>query len=283
MLWRYLRIELKKALTGWFFWGIIGIGIVITLFSSKEIFSYFLDFTAMQSGEFAQAENNSISLFGTWIGGEYHTLGVAMYFFILPVLAIMAYGWSFFLEKKSGYIKNVITRVDKKVYYMSKYITTFAAGGLAVILPLLFNLLLTCLYSNFAIPDITYGYVSMFHGSLWSELFYTRPFFFCILYLIIDFVYGGLIACCCMALAFFLRNRLLVLLLPFLALLALDYLRWDIVYLLGQEVEISPMKFLHPTPYPSPVSGWILLGSMFLLLLATLGTCMLRGRKADVF
>ena len=41
MLWRYLRIELKKALTGWFFWGIIGIGIVITLFSSKEILVIF--------------------------------------------------------------------------------------------------------------------------------------------------------------------------------------------------------------------------------------------------
>lgn len=187
------------------------------------------------------------------------------------------------MKKKIGYIKNVIVRVDKKIYMKAKYLATFIAGGLAMIIPMLFNMILSCLYSNLAVPDILYGYVCMFHRSFGSDLFYTHPFVFCVLYLGIDFIFCGLVACSCMALSFFCNKRFIVLLFPFFFFLAIDYVRWYFAELSGINIEISPMRFLHPTAYPQKVSGWLILVWIVGLLGITLGISFIKGKRDDVF
>ena len=282
---RYLKIELKKALTNKWFLAVLGIAVAITFLNSKEMIEVLIKFQEVQirMGEYKQEEYVFLSLYGTWIGVENHTLGMAFYFFLFPLFALAAYGWSYYGERKSGYVKNVVSRTNKKIYFASKYIATFVAGGLAMVIPMIINIFLTCLYSNFALPDYLYGYVAMMHGSLWAELYFTHPLLFTIGYLAIDFVFCGLIACISMTLAFFIRSRLAVLLLPFFFLLGVDYLKRDIGGWLGTEFEMSPMYFLHPTPFPRPVHGGVILLWMLVLFAITFGICMTRGRKDDVF
>jgi len=284
MVKQYLKIELKKAMSKWF-WFVVLIGTGLTLFNNYEIYQnaeQFFELNKM-AGTYAQEEFVGLSLFGNWIGCESMTLGFSLFFFLFPLLAAMAYGWSFHSELKRGYIKNVTTRTRKMNYYAAKYIATFLVGGLAVVIPLGINMLISLLYSNAAIPDVIYQYFSMGHGSLWSRIYFSQPFLFCVIYLFVDFFFCGSIACLSMALSFFVKNRITVLLTPFLALLAVDYLRWKIMEVLSISYEVSPIRFLHPTPYPLSVSGNIIFVWGVFLFLGALLICLIKGRSNDIF
>lgn len=100
---RYFKIEIKKALSNKIFFIVLLVGIGVTLLSSMNMIQNFMEFKERQmlAGLSAQAEYNSLSLYGRWIGGEYHTIGVALYFFLFPLFSIMSYGWSYFNEKKN--------------------------------------------------------------------------------------------------------------------------------------------------------------------------------------
>ena len=53
------------------------------------------------------------SVFNKWIGGEYHTLWPMLFYFILPVLAALPHGDSYYQDIQSGYFKNICTRTKK--------------------------------------------------------------------------------------------------------------------------------------------------------------------------
>ena len=58
---------------------------------------------------------------------------------------------------------------------------------------------------------------------MWAELYFSHPYLYCILYILLDGIYAGLIASLSTALAFFFKNRVAVVLSPFLLLLLADY------------------------------------------------------------
>ena len=45
------------------------------------------------------------SVFNKWIGGEYHTLWPMLFYFILPVLAALPHGDSYYQDIQSGYVQ----------------------------------------------------------------------------------------------------------------------------------------------------------------------------------
>lgn len=60
-------------------------------------------------------------LFNNWMGNELYPIQCYIFYLILPLLAVLPFGSSFFEDRKNGYIINVCTRVDKKTYYKAKY------------------------------------------------------------------------------------------------------------------------------------------------------------------
>ncbi|MFR3037766.1 MAG: hypothetical protein ACLTLY_02965 [Agathobacter rectalis] len=56
------------------------------------------------------------------------------------------------MEKKdSGYMRQMLVRAGEKSYLTAKFLATFIAGGLAMVVPLIINFMLTALF----IPAIT--------------------------------------------------------------------------------------------------------------------------------
>ena len=277
---RTLKVECKKALCNKLLLVVIIIGCAITMMSFVPMVrSYFDDIR--QAELFAQEsefERNPLmgieSLFSHWIGSEAVTAGSVDYFFLLPLLAAIPYGWSYCVEKRSGYIRQMITRAGSYHYYAAKYIATFLSGGLAVVLPLLFNFLLTAMFVPAILPDpyfmTTFGVIS---SSLLSELLYTSPFLYVFLYLMIDFFYGGMIACLGMTVGMFVKNRVAVVILPFFALLGFDYICRTFIYTSGQVIytEYSPMHFLRPVADAYETNGYVVfIGAVILVLLTAL-------------
>ena len=281
-----LKIELRKAFGNKLFLLTLVVGIVIASISANQNIQLYLDAVAHNAyrKEITDVLFNpmypAFSPYTYWIGGDYQYPMTSLFYLLLPLMASLAFGWSFFMEKKSGYIKNVVTRTKKIHYFLAIYIAVFLSGGAVIAIPLVINFLTVACFIPAYQPDIYYSiYYSMGYHFL-SELFYSSPLVYVIYVMALDFVFSGLIATASLTLTFFVRNRFAVVLLPFLLLLGIQYIQ-DTLYKIFQVI-ISPIDFLKA--YSSgPVTGWVIFPFMIILFLLTFGITCFKGVRDDVF
>ena len=219
-----LKLELKKAFKNKFFWISVVLGCLITLLSFEHMVNMYYEGMSAISGNSTDIIYDPHiginTVFNCWIGGEPFSLGSSIYFFVFPLLIALPYGWSYSEERKCGYRRMMITKTGKKKYYCAKYVAVFLSGGVAMVLPLIFNFWMTLLVVPAILPDVTMNmFYGVFGGSFLAELYYTVPFLYVAIYLFIDFVYCGFLVCICMAVSGIVRQKWGVVLIPFLLLL----------------------------------------------------------------
>ena len=155
-----------------------------------------------------------ISLYSTWMGNELFPIQSYIFYLILPLLAVLPFGRSFFEDIKSGYIINVCTRVEKKIYFKAKYLAVFLSGGVAVAAPLLLNLVLSSMFMPAFIPDNgTVGTISP--TTMAYEVFFTHPLVYVLMFIVIDFIFAGVIATLALSYTYFTEHRFGVMIVPF--------------------------------------------------------------------
>jgi hypothetical protein len=155
-----------------------------------------------------------ISLFSTWMGNELFPIQSYIFYLILPLLAVLPFGSSFFEDIKSGYIINVCTRVEKKIYFKAKYLAVFLSGGVTVVAPLLLNLVLSSMFMPAFIPDNgTVGTISP--TTMAYEVFFTHPLVYVLMFIVIDFLFAGVIATLALSYTYFTEHRFGVMIVPF--------------------------------------------------------------------
>lgn len=273
-----LKLELKKAFKNKFFWISVVLGCLITLLSFEHMVNMYYEGMSAISGNSTDiiydAHIGINTVFNCWIGGEPFSLGSSIYFFVFPLLIALPYGWSYSEERKCGYRRMMITKTGKKKYYCAKYVAVFLSGGVAMVLPLIFNFWMTLLVVPAILPDVTMNmFYGVFGGSFLAELYYTVPFLYVAIYLFIDFVYCGFLVCICMAVSGIVRQKWGVVLIPFLLLLFVhvitDYIYSDpsVAY-----KELSPLYFLRGVEVRYSFSGSIiLLFAIGLLVISLIG------------
>ena len=155
-----------------------------------------------------------ISLFSTWMGNELFPIQSYIFYLILPLLAVLPFGSSFFEDIKSGYIINVCTRVEKKIYFKAKYLAVFLSGGVTVVAPLLLNLVLSSMFMPAFIPDNgTVGTISP--TTMAYEVFFTHPLIYVLMLIVIDFIFAGVMATLALSYTYFTEHRFGVMIVPF--------------------------------------------------------------------
>lgn len=277
---RILRVECQKAIKNKMFVVSLCIGGLFCVMSALYMIGTYQEDLAMASEFAGNAMTGIFSLYNYWIGGEWISSGFQLFFTMLPLLACIPYGWSLFSERKDGYIMNMAVRTGKRSYFLCKYIAVFMSGGLVVLLPMLFNLVMVAMYIPAIQPDINYiQYYSNEYGTMWSLLFYECPLLFCMLYLLLDFVFAGLFACMSMSAGMILQHKVAVVICPFLILLVLHYSRQFILW--NRYIEISPINFLHASNLQGPTTWWIVLLEGLLLLGITYGISVKAGVKSE--
>lgn len=281
---RLLQIETKKAITNKYFTITFLIALIFALFSALYMIGFYNDnlYLSDLKGGNMQLHNNS--LYNHWLGGESRSFGFTLFFTLLPLIATFPYGWSYYLETKKGYVKSVVIRSGKQSYFSAKYIATFLAGGIVIFLPLLFNFLIIAAFVPATMPTNianihTLAY-PVANTSMWSSLFYTQPLLFVFLYLILNFVFGGLFATMSLALSFFVKNRIAVLLVPFFIVMMLHYSQgyFPNPFL----IEFSPLYYLHALEIINDTNGWVVLAQGLLLFAITITITMKLGVKREV-
>lgn len=267
-----LRFELKRAFCNRNFMISLIIGLVIV--SSHLILNVLpsvgsLDNYLLGKGEYP------LSLFNTWTGGEGRSIQPSLFNMLIPFLAAIPFMNSYYVDNKSGYVKNIFMKVEKKKYFIAKFISVFLSSGIVVILPLLIDLLLTAMFMPALIPDASSMTFSLNASCMLSGLFYQQPFLYLLVYFFIFFMYAGLLGVLGLTISFFVNNSLFVILSPFMLYILVDY----VFFYLGAS-KFSIRVFLR-MDQPHAVIGINVLIVYIVISLALVITYIFKGKKYE--
>lgn len=254
MIRRNIKTEIKKALCNRM--ALITLLLVTGLLlyhSYTAVWYYQRALKYYQAGDYlGNPILSANSLFNSWLGADSGSFGSSCFYFLLPMIAVLPYGWSLAGEMKTGYTQNVLARVSRKSYLLSKYVGVFVSGALAVMIPLLCSVVLLAAFIPALLIEIQYPFGVVWQTNMWYGIFYSHPWLYIGLYICLNGLFAGLIAELSMACAFFARSRVAVLIVPFLLLTVWDYI--DTTYFpVG---EYSPIRFLTAIPASGVRYGW---------------------------
>ena len=130
------------------------------------------------------------NLLSGWMAGTI-TVENEIYKSLVFILAVMPYGTSFYQDKKSGLIKNFYARQKKSTFLVAKSVAAFVSGGVAAVLPLIANLLLTATVYPVVFPEWHTGPQC---NGFFVHMYYENFVLYYMLIFVMIFIYAGLIA-----------------------------------------------------------------------------------------
>lgn len=211
---RLIRMELRKAFRGGWFFAALAVACAIALSSAaRSIWAFHAyGFDAFDASQYHQLSTSGAIC--AWIGiGRIDTTFLPWLFFgLAPLLAVIPYAWSYRSEVASGYVGQVLCRASRAKYMAAKCLAVFCTAGAAIALPLALNYFVVSLFIPGYIPDAGEGLsVPIDEHCPFSILFFSHPTAYFIVYTIFDFILCGSWGVFVLALSFFVRNRVVLL------------------------------------------------------------------------
>lgn len=229
-----LKNECKKAFFNKGMLLALSIGIGIVLWHS---FQYIFSPTVKDVNAFCRE-----SVFYNWIGASSFPMQSYFYYFLIPLIAVLPAGTSFYEDIRTGYIRQMYTRMPRKNYLVAKYSAVFLSGGIAVTLPLLVSFYLAMIRFPLLKPEPIMDY-GPDRTSFGFSLYYTSPIWHTILFLMITFLFAGGFAGIAVLTTYYTDYKIIVWLTPFVCY----YFLFVLQSMIGTEhVMIAPNYFLIP-------------------------------------
>ena len=263
-----IKSELWKTTHNYKFYLALGVGCLIAMMDVVQNASLLFDFVA-RVDEFVSFGYSSspygYSLFVWWMGLNQFTYGCNLFFKVWPILAALPFAWSYAQERKNGVYYQLVCRAGKQTYFVAKTLAVFVSGGLAVSVPVLFNLLVNAMILPDMMPNVIMQNLNT-PMSFLIELYYSNPWLYTLLWCGIDFLWGGTAACLCFAVGSKLRLQVLTVLVSYVVFYLLDWtskiLSSNLYWI---PCEISPMELAKAITW-SNNPGWIIFLEMVVLL-----------------
>lgn len=269
------KIEMKRAFCGkgFLFSLLVGFGICIGQFIYCSCGSLNTLALGPQRGGLPH------SVFNRWIGGEMISFFPALFFALLPILAVLPHADTFYRDCDGGLVKGLYTRTKRKNYLISKYAAIFLSAGSAVAVPLLANLLLTMTVMPSIIPiRPTLEFVNSDPQGFLTELFYNNPYGYAVAYIALDFLIAGVLASVSLPVSFFSNNRFVPLIFPF----ALYLFAGTICTMTGFG-GFSMMSFANPAQPNIGTRGSYVVLELLVLAIPSAFIFFYKGSRDDVF
>lgn len=180
------------------------------------------------------------NVYYNWIGGNCGQLQTFLLYFIIPILASLPTGYSYFEDLHSGYIYHFSVRGKKQTYLAGKILATFLTGALVVIIPLAASFLLTAMRFPLLYPEpvmeLGPDLISFDIG-----FYYQHPLWHTILFILVDGIFFGGMALFVLTGTFMLNHKFSVMITPFV----ISYFLFSLDQILGKN-DYSPNYFLIP-------------------------------------
>lgn len=261
-------IELKRAFSRLSFKIAISIGIVFCILSIVKIpmyggdilDNYIKGFVGTPFEHFIFFKANPIS---------------NLLIIIMPIISTLGYSDSYIEDFKSGMIKGIYTRQNKRRYLLSKYFANFIAGGAAFALPLVLNYVTLILIYPSVQPNMVFGGTSIMPSGLLSNLFYGHANLYIIMWIAVYFLYSGAFASIALCFSTFIKNKFVVIFIPFIL-----YILVEGFCELFNKIEYSPQTFLYLSMNKN---FYAILLEFILIFMITISLFFFGGVKDEVY
>lgn len=149
------------------------------------------------------------NLYNRWMELCNSSTASKLFHFTFPLLVCIPYSASIYSDVESKYIYSIITKIDKKKYFLSKLITQFIVGVVIVMFTMVVSFALTAvvLPAGKPIPGLQY---TANGNSIFGAFFYKHPLIVSILIMLLESVLFSLIGCLSYTFAYVLRNGVMV-------------------------------------------------------------------------
>lgn len=203
----------------WFFIALF-LAVGVSMAAAIESAAHALEWHALDSFYLS-----NFSSYSNWIVVNCNGRALPPVFFrLLPLFAVMPFAWSYHAERIAGYDSQVFIRANRISRMAAKAAVAFLAAFVVTGLSLLVNFAaLSCLLPAYAPVYEEYSVIGVFTESLFSQLFYTRPFLFVIAFTLLDALIMGAWAVLVLGLSAVFSNRVSVMVFPYLLLLGWQY------------------------------------------------------------
>lgn len=202
-------VELKRCFHSKGYRISILIGMIISILHTIQIY--------LASNQF---EFNIYLLTERYLGADYWYVWHTVYLWICPVLASLPYSGSFYRDRENGYWNHLVTK-NKNIYEV-RYVVTFLSGMVAVIAPLLSNILFVAMFLPVGVPQHMDLQTSIMNTSILGELHFSNPLLYTAIFWFIIALFGGLFACIALSLSSILRNSFNLMVYPTFILIFLN-------------------------------------------------------------
>lgn len=265
-----MKIELERAFKNKWFYISVSITLLIVL---MDIWQNVLPIRIHIEDYLNESTYQCPGLYMQWM--ELNLSAPSMiYHFIIPLLAALPYSMSIYTDIKNHYMNNIVTKIEKKKYYLSKLITQFISGGCIAILPLLCSFIITAMILPAIHPVAVTGQYPVQVNAIFGDLFFYNPLLFVIVLLIIDFIGFGLINCIAYIFADLLDNKYMVALSPFI----IYFLQYVVCSMVGRD---SIRTYLQVVHMRVKSLGYIWL-DFIILTMAIVIAYMVRCKRKDI-
>ena len=204
-----LKIELERAFKGTGFKISILIGMVISVLQFvKCVVPAAMNPLYVLKGRTIEIPSNINNIWMAMNPNVYYEL----YIRLLPIIVVIPYAITYYTDNKKGIVKNYYSRTKKINYIIAKYIAVFLTGGVTATIPLIINLMA----ASAVLPAIIAPIDSMpcNANGMWSYIYFTHPYIYYVMYLILQFICAGLLATISLIVSLYVNNAFIVLLFP---------------------------------------------------------------------
>lgn len=211
-----------------------------------------------------------------WIGTDYQLAFNNLYYVLLPILAALPFGASYYQDLKTGYVKNVCIKISRKEYFAAKSIATFLSAQVAVMMPLLFNLILSMGIVPLRVPEkLTFLNAGILDRSLFAKIFYTTPLLYCILFILLDGLFAGILSLYSICIAEWVESAFSAIATPFVV-----YIISGVALMGDENGNWSVMEMVNPMQRCTSRIEQLLICIVGGIVIAAIGI-ILKGRKKD--
>lgn len=274
----FWKVEFHRLITNKAFWGMLLCGLIISIcqFVDVTISSVkYLDVIINKLSFMNMGTLYPHSVYNHWIGGELESYWHFIYFLLIPVMAVVPYSYTYNSDRQTKLTVNYYTRGLRRDYTSVKYIITFLTGGFTVMFPLVVNLLLTMMKLPLLTPQAASGMYPINGSAMFADMYYTSPGIYTVLFLVIIFIYAGLMAITPLSLSLFTDNGFVQMAMPFVGNIFI-YCVCNITSL----YRYVPLRFTDPAQnggFTHAPTAFIELGIIFVLNVCA----MYRGMKDE--
>lgn len=151
-----------------------------------------------------------VSLFEKWIGLTYDNIGSLIFYWLLPIGVAVPFAWTMRDEMNSGYTGQILTRVKKESYFLTKLLVSFISGAVIGAGLLLGSMWLHSFFLRAIYPQPNDMRSLISPKSFLSTLYYDKPYLYVLIWTMIAALWCGAIAGLCYTLSLFIRKKPLV-------------------------------------------------------------------------